>query len=505
MARTAWYRSLYWRVGVGLVSFLVGVLVVQGLAVVWLISRMEVAPGPPSPDVTRLVSRELSEALAIDPKLDVEQFLRQQYEQRLPVAVVMRDGRVLSSDGRGLAGEVVAELRGRMDTESEFLLRMDQSGGWEDRRGRAPRPAGPPGGFDRGPGLGPGSPPGGRFGGPLRRGGPPGPIVLNGRLVGLAVANPRSTFEQLGPMLLAVGLLLVGIGTTSAALLIFGPVRRRLRSLENAARSVGAGDLTARAQEDGGDEVAALARTFNQMTADLGARAEQLQAADRTRRMLFADVSHELMTPLTAMRGYLETLSMRALTLDQETRERYLSIVGDETERLEHIVRDLLDLARMESGGDTLDLQDVPLEDLFGRVVSRHERDARLRGVRMTTHIAAGAEIVSGDPMRLEQALQNLASNALRHTPRDGRVELSAEVSRHQIVIAVRDTGSGIALEHLAHVFDRFYKVDPSRGAGSGLGLSIVKAIIERHKGTIAVSSEPGEGTLFTIRLPMAS
>jgi signal transduction histidine kinase len=510
MSKPAWYRSLYWRIGVGLVSFLVAVLTVQGLALVWLISRMEVGPGPPSPEVTRLVSRELSEALAANPDADVEQFLRQQYEQRLPLVAVMRDGRVVSSDGRTLPDEMLAEIRSRLASDPESFLRMGRAGRGRGDRGFG-RGMGPDGDQGPEPGLEASSPQRGRgpgpgpFGGTFRRGGPPGAIVVGGRLVGVVTANPRSTFEQLGPTLLLVGVLLVGVGTTAAALLIFGPVRGRLRSLEAAARKVGAGDLSARAREDGGDEVAALAHAFNQMTTDLAARAAELQASDRTRRLLFADVSHELMTPLTAMRGYLETLSMRALSLDPETRDRYLSIVSDETRRLEHIVHDLLDLARMEGRGDSLDLQDVPIEDLFGRVAARHERDASLKGVALTTNIAPGAEIVSGDPLRLEQALQNLTANALRHTPSGGEIELRAESGAGELVITVRDTGPGIPAEHLAHIFDRFYKIDPARPgktSGSGLGLSIVKAIVERHGGTTTVSSQPGQGTRFIIRLP---
>jgi two-component system sensor histidine kinase BaeS len=329
--------------------------------------------------------------------------------------------------------------------------------------------------------------------------------VVNGELVGDIVANPKSAWEQLGPTLLIVGFALVAMGTTSAALLIFGPVRGRLKSLESAARQVGQGDLTARAREDGGDEVAELAQAFNQMTSDLAARARQLESADRQRRMLFADVSHELMTPLTAMRGYLETLGMTGITLDPPTRARYLAIIGDETQRMEHIVGDLLELARLEGARESIDKQDVPLEDLFGRVMARHEREAIQQNVHLTTTIEPGAEIVQGDPMRLEQALQNLAANALRHTPAGGRIELRAEAHDREIVIKVRDTGTGIAPEHLPHVFDRFYKVDPSRSGdkpGSGLGLSIVKAIIERHGGTVSVSSEPAQGTEFTIRLP---
>jgi len=484
MSSTAWYRSLYWRIGLGFVLFLAAVLAVQGGTLVWLISRMEVGPGPTPPEVTRLAARDLGEALSTNPQLDIRQFLRQEYEARVPLVAIMKDGRVISSDGNMPPQQVINQVRGRLRTDSDFMGR----GG----RGRGPRMR--PRDFDD---NGPPPPPM-----PQRRGGPFGVIFVNGEVAGVVMAMPRSALRQLGPTLALVGVVLVAIGTATAAFLIFAPVRRRLRSLEDAARQVGGGDLTARAREDGGDEVAALAQAFNQMTLDLQTRAEQLQAADRTRRLLLADVSHELMTPLTGMRGYLETLSLHTQQLDPETRERYLSIIRDETQRVEHIVGDLLDLARLESGGDSFDVQDVPLEDLFGRVVARHGRAAEEKGVVLTADIAPGAEIVTGDPMRLEQVFQNLAANALRHTPRGGRVRLAALLENERVIATVSDSGSGIAPEHIPHVFDRFYKVDPARAGqtrGSGLGLSIVKAIVERHGATVTVASTPGEGTTFTI------
>ena len=487
-----WYQSLYWRIGVGFVVFMTAVLALQGGALVYLISRMEVGPGRTPPEVTRLVARDLGEALTANPQLDIQDFLREEYEGRVPLAAIMKDGRTISTGGAMPPDDVVREIRSRLNASPESFARG--RGG----RGRAmgPRPSRPEGN---------GSPPPPRFGALARRSGPAGVIFVDNVPAGVVVAMPVSPFRQLAPTLAAVGIALVAAGTTVAALLIFGPVRRRLRSLEDAARLVGSGDLSARAHEEGGDEVAALARTFNQMTRDLHQRAEQLQAADRTRRLLLADVSHELMTPLTGMRGYLETLSLHAGSLDAATRERYLTIIRDETQRVEHIVGDLLDLARLEGGGDAFDAQDVPLEDLFGRVMARHGRDAADKGVELTANIASGAEIVSGDPMRLEQALQNLAANALRHTPRSGRVALNAALEDGAVIVTVSDTGSGIAAEHLAHVFDRFYKADPSRAgqtAGSGLGLSIVKAIVERHGGEIIASSRPGEGTLFTLKFP---
>ena len=482
-SRTAWYRSLYWRIGLGFVLFLSAVLALQGGTLMWLISRMDVAPGPTPPEVTRLAARDLSEELATNPELDIQQFLREEYEGRVPLVVVMKDGRVVSSDGTLPPQQMVQDIRRRLNVNPQSFERPARS-----FRGRGPRATGP----ERGSAQ--------RIVAPWRIG-LAGAIFVNGELAGVVIALPRSAFRQLGPTLALIGTLLVAVGTTAAALLIFGPVRRRLRSLEDAARQVGGGDLTARAREDGGDEVAALARAFNQMTTDLHSRAEQLRDADRTRRLLLADVSHELMTPLTAMRGYLETLSLHA-ELHPDTRERYLSIIRDETQRVERIVGDLLDLARLEGGGESFEVQDVPLEDVFGRVLARHEQAAREKGVTLAATVAPGAEIVTGDPMRLEQALQNLAANALRQTPAGGQITLAAVVEADRVIVTVRDTGAGIAPEHLPHIFDRFYKADPARQGqtgGSGLGLSIVRAIVERHGGTVAATSRPGEGATFTI------
>jgi two-component system sensor histidine kinase BaeS len=329
-------------------------------------------------------------------------------------------------------------------------------------------------------------------------------IRLRGRPAGVVFVMPQTLVRRLGPTLLVTGAAAVLAGTALMAALVFGPVRRRLADLERTAEAVGRGRLDARAREDGGDEVADLARSFNLMAADLSARAHQVQEADRARRLLLADVSHELMTPLTSMRGYLETLAMPEATADSATRERYVRIIGDETRRLEHIVGDLLDLARLETGGAPLDVQDVSVEGLFGAVTARPELDAATRGVALRTSIEPGAEIVRGDARRLEQALQNLVANALRHTPAGGEVQLDCHLDASMAVIAVRDTGAGIAAEHLPHLFDRFYKVEASRGGrekGSGLGLSIVKAVTDRHRGTVTVVSGPG-GSTFELRLP---
>ena len=164
-------------------------------------------------------------------------------------------------------------------------------------------------------------------------------------------------------------------GATVASLLIFRPTHKRLRSLEAAARALGEGRTDVRASEAGGDEVTALAREFNRMADDLQQRAAALSASDKARRQLLADVSHELMTPLTAIRGYIETLSMPQLPLDGRHATRYLDVVNQETYKLEAIIGDLLDVARLEGGGEKLNAVPVSVEELFRRVVDRHQPD----------------------------------------------------------------------------------------------------------------------------------
>jgi signal transduction histidine kinase len=473
MSERAWYRSIYWRIAIGFILFLAVMLVLQGGLFLWIVARSDGAL-PPSVlvEFASVIASDVGNEIEQNPKLDITGYIRRQYGQ-MPrrIFVVMTDGRVFATHPVAHTAVIASGAKewiakgGPAEVETVPL-----------RFGRLIA-------FSR--------------------------LLVNDVPVGVVAVQPggpsfRVLREIVPTMLLMVGILMLG-GTALAALLIFGPVNRRLKGLEDAAGRLGGGDLDARAPVGGGDEITAVANAFNRMADDLATRAAQLQASDRVRRQLFADVSHELMTPLTAIRGYVETLALPDLKADEATRRRYLDIVEQETLRLEAIVGDLLDLARLEAGGGTLKRQDLRVEHLFARVAARHERQSLESRVTFTTCIEPGAEIVNGDPDRLEQALQNLAANALRYTPTGGRVELRASAGDGHSILQVRDTGRGIPLEHVPMIFDRFYKVDASRSgttAGSGLGLSIVKAIVERHGGTISVSSRPGVETVFEIRLP---
>jgi signal transduction histidine kinase len=331
-------------------------------------------------------------------------------------------------------------------------------------------------------------------------------VMAQGRVAGMVFVAPsvgwRRVIEVLGPWVaLGIGVLLVG-GTSLAAALVFRPAHVQLSALEEAARRLGAGDLSARAPAGGGDEVAAVAQAFNRMADDLAARQADLVEADRSRRQLLADVSHELMTPLTAIRGYADTLTLAQFGPAGAEGQRYVRIIQEEVERIERLVGDLLDLARYDAGGVSFVRETVPIADLFDRVVARHEQAAREKQVRIDVRMADEELVVGGDARRLEQALQNLASNALRYTPAGGVITLSADREGDRVRLRVSDSGPGIPAAHLPHIFDRFYKADPARAeSGSGLGLSIVKAIVERHAGAVTVASEPGR-TTFEIDLP---
>jgi signal transduction histidine kinase len=504
-----WYRSLYWKIAIGFMACLATMLVVQALLFLWVASRSgPTVPGQPPERFAGVVAQEISAALDRDSQLDLRQFVRAEYGGSAhPVFVLMADGRTAGNGGtfpEPLVRQAQEMLR-RGPADADRFGRRNRFG----RGGREGFDPGPGRGLppDVGPGRGRGFGPGGPGFRPQR----PAFIEVHGEVAGVVVVPARAPFSFLvaryAPTLALVtgGVLIVG--ALIAAVAIFGPARRRLRGVENAARRLGGGDLSARAPVRGGDEVAAVASAFNAMADDLSARAEALAASDRTRRQLLADVSHELNTPVTAMRGYIETLRMPEFDLDAETRARYLGIVADETARLERIVRDLLDLARLEGGGGDLAIDQVAVAQLFERVAARHERVSRESGVTLRTIIEPGAETVRGDRDRLEQALQNLAANALRYSPGGTTIELRASpyhvsqafgLERSGIRITVTDEGPGIPPEHLPHVFDRFYKAEASRqdaSGGSGLGLSIVKATVERHGGTASVRSRPGQTT----------
>ena len=500
MSKRAFAKSLYWRIGFGFILFLAIMLTLQVGLFIWVAGETEGGmPERMGRDFAELVASEFEAALARDPQFDLRAYAeRRVKELHRPAAIIFPDGSAIAPQG----------------TEIPRGMRFPGSFRRRGPGGQGGRPDGPDDRERRGPppfeGRGGPPPDGGmpRMFGPPRRGPVMAPIEHNDAIVAVVWVPPltgvRRFAEAVGtPLVVGVLLLLVG-GTAIAALAIFKPAQARLRALEDAANRFGEGDLTARAPAIGGDEIAAVADAFNRMAGDLAARQAQLVEADRARRQLLADVSHELMTPLTAIRGYAETLALPQFTPQTPEGLRAVKVIQEEGERIERLVKDLLDLARFEAGGISLEQENVDVDEIFERVSERHAKAAEDKGVTIAIEPHEDDLRLVGDAMRLEQALQNLAANALRHTSPGGAVRLGARREDGAIKLTVADNGVGIPAEHLPHVFDRFYKADRSRlqAGGSGLGLSIVKAIVERHGGSVAVRSRQGVETVFEIVLP---
>ncbi|WP_037863760.1 sensor histidine kinase [Streptomyces sp. NRRL S-340] len=288
----------------------------------------------------------------------------------------------------------------------------------------------------------------------------------------------------------AVAVLLVTVTVTFVA---GTRMVRPLRALTGAAQRMAEGDQNARVEVSGGDEFGRLAAAFNLM-------ASRRQQLEEMRRALVSDVAHELRGPLGNVRGWLEAVEDGVVPAD----ESVVSSLLEEAMLLQHIIDDLRDLAAADAGALRLHPEDVDAAALLAQVARAHRAGAAAAGVDLRVR-AGQVPALYADPVRLRQAVGNLVSNAVRHTPAGGTVTLSAEVEGDEAVFAVEDTGSGIGAEELPKVFDRFWRADKSRSrqsGGSGLGLSIVRKLAEAHGGTANATSVPGAGSVFSLRLP---
>jgi histidine kinase len=275
-----------------------------------------------------------------------------------------------------------------------------------------------------------------------------------------------------------------------------------IRAMMSASQRIADGRYDERVQVSGLDELGQLAERFNRM-------AERLEQTESMRRQLLGDVSHELRTPLTAIGGYMEGLTDGVLPATPETFEQ----VRMEASRLSRLVEDLQELSRVEARAYRLDLRPVKVSDLLETVAKRLSHQFAEKQVRLTlfpatpgSHPAEAVQVMV-DEDRMIQVLTNLLGNALAYTGSGGEVVVSAARHGHEMQISVKDSGVGIPAESLAHIFDRFYRVDKSRsraaGGGSGIGLTIARAFVEAHGGRIwAESAGEGQGSTFLFTLP---
>ena len=260
------------------------------------------------------------------------------------------------------------------------------------------------------------------------------------------------------------------------------------------------GDFSQRIPVQGKDEASQLGRSFNEM-------ADQLKNLEVTRQSFVASVSHELRSPLTSMKGFLE--AMMDGTIPPEEHDHYIDIVLSETRRMTAMVNDLLDLARIESGIITVNYEVFDINELIRRTLITFEARISEKQMELDVRFANEQSFVYADSNQISQVLRNLIDNAIKYSPEGRTLLVSTYALRKEVYVTIRDTGVGIPAEDVPHIFDRFYKVEkahtPSPQVGSGLGLAIVKKIIEAHGQSITVKSARGKGTQFTFTLEKAN
>lgn len=328
-------------------------------------------------------------------------------------------------------------------------------------------------------------------------------VALTGTLAFVTVFVAGAGGESVAGRTLLVHVLPAAAAATASAvaasLFVARRILRPLKSIVEATRRVSSGRYEERVPVIEDDEIGELARSFNAM-------ASALEDGERRRRTFVADVSHELRTPLSILGGYVDGLIDGVVRPDDGA----WAPMHSETERMKRLVDDLQQLARAENGHLPLNVAPFSPEEVATLTVEGvrplfYQKGVELEGPSVPCPSPVLPHAL-GDAQRVAQVLMNLLSNSLRHTGPGGRVRVEAEAREHEIVVAVRDTGSGIPREHLPRVFDRFYRVEASRSredGGSGLGLAVSKALIESMGGRIWVESEgPSMGATFSFALP---
>lgn len=312
-----------------------------------------------------------------------------------------------------------------------------------------------------------------------------------------AILHAEEAFRYASAIALAFAIGVAALAALALTLVFTRRIGRSLSALSDAARRVGSGGYDARVSApEMGPELDEVAGSFNHM-------AERLQESDRLRERLLADVAHEVRTPVATIAAYLEAVEDGVRPLDSTT----IELLREQAQRLTRISEDLAAVTQAESGELPLAVCATAPADLVTSAIGAGRTRAAAGGVQLDREVQEHLPTLQVDPLRMAQVLDNLVSNAIRHTPPGGRVVVTAgRTSRGSVRFSVTDTGDGIAAEHLPHVFERFYRVDTARDrghGGSGIGLAISLALTHAHGGTItAASPGPGKGSTFTVLLP---
>jgi signal transduction histidine kinase len=331
-------------------------------------------------------------------------------------------------------------------------------------------------------------------------------VQINGETVGVLLFNrppDRNPLEDEFIRRLGQSIYLSAIGVILLAFILgailSGTISRPIRELTKATHEMAGGNFGQQVPVRSHDEIGELAASFNKMNNDLA-------HSFNLRKQMTADIAHELRTPLSLIIGHAEGVHDGVLPASKENFE----IIREEAERLEKLVNDLRTLSLADAGELSADFQPVDVNKLLGEIKAHYVVPFNQKQITLDLSGVEGRTLTANlDPARFSQVITNILDNALRHTPESGQVAISTSQSGGQIEIVIQDSGDGVSPEDAAHLFDRFYRADPSRtrdserdAGGSGLGLAIAKSIVEMHGGKIWAESEKGNGLKVVIQVP---
>ncbi len=310
------------------------------------------------------------------------------------------------------------------------------------------------------------------------------------------------TIYKIKTSILLIFVISCSISTLIALLLVAVLTKKTVRPLnqmKTTARRVASGEFTERIAVKGEDEIAELTESFNHMIM-------ALESSEKVRRDFIGNVSHELRTPITTIKGFVEGILDGVIPEDRQ--KEYLSIVRDEVRRMQNLVNDLLDMAKMQAGEVSLKLSHFDMNELVRRSVISLQQLFIEKNLELKADFETERMFVYADRDAIQRVLINLLHNAIKFTPERGEIRVRTYLEKDRAFISVEDTGKGIAQDEIPYIFDRFYKTDKSRSAdrtGVGLGLAIARNIIVSHNETIKVESEEGHGTKFIFTLRSSS
>ena len=312
---------------------------------------------------------------------------------------------------------------------------------------------------------------------------------------GLATIEENFISSVNKSLLIAIGA--AGVVALLLTLLLSQSITGPIGKLTSAAREMGKGDLSQRVDVKAGGELGELADAFNSM-------ADGLELLEQLRRNMVTDVAHELRTPLSNIRGYLEAIQDGVVKPTAKT----ITSLHEEAMLLNRLIDDLQELALAEAGQLRLERQPIHIGDVLEKAVILVDPQARKKGISVVTDVPQDLPVVDADAGRMVQVMRNLLNNAVTATPTGGEIRVTAREVDSKVEVRVQDNGSGIDPEHIPFIFERFYRPDKSRArktGGAGIGLAIVKQLVEAHGGEIGIQSEVGKGTTVTFTSPVAA